>query len=309
MVQAWRWTHHYRRYTVEARRRYGPTFTARVGGMPASVVTVDRDAIRRMFTGDPLTKRHGNDILRPVLGDRSVLLLEPGEHLARRKLLLPPFHGERVRAYGELVNRLVDAELDRWEGEREVTVLPRAQDLTLEVILRIVLGMRDEGARRRLRAIYDSMINAPGAAIGHYFPQLLKPGNPVMANYMRKKAKLDAIVTAEVTAARADPGLAERDDILALLVQARDDSGAGLTDAELLAELNTLLVAGHETTATAIAWGADLLAHHPDVAAEHARAGGEAYVDALVKEVLRSRPPLPMAAARQMTHAVRRRPV
>ena len=148
MVQALRWTHRFRSYTVDARRRFGPTFTARIGSMPASVVTVDRDAIRRMFTGDPLTKRHANDILRPVLGDRSVLLLEPREHLERRKLLLPPFHGERVRAYADVVAELVEAELDRWEDDGEVTVLPRAQDLTLEVIMRIVLGMRDDGARR-----------------------------------------------------------------------------------------------------------------------------------------------------------------
>ena len=303
-MQALRWTHRFRSYTVDARRRYGPTFTARIGSMPASVVTVDRDAVRRMFTGDPLTKRHANDILRPVLGDRSVLLLEPREHLQRRKLLLPPFHGERVRAYADVVTELVEAELDRWEGHGEITVLPRAQDLTLEVIMRIVLGMRDDGARARLRATYDAMINAPGSAIGHYFPHLLRPWKPVMAAYLRKKAVLDQLVTEQIAAARADPELEGRRDILAMLVLARDESGHGLTDAELVAELNTLLVAGHETAAAAIAWGAELLAHHPDVAAE-AVAGDADYVDALAKEVLRIRSPLPLGGARRMVEGSR----
>ena len=120
-----------------------------------------------------------------------------------------------------------------------------------------------------------------------------------MANYLRKKAKLDGLVTEQIEAARADPELEGRGDVLAMLVLARDESGTGLTDAELLAELNTLLVAGHETTAAAIAWGAELLAHHPDVAAE-AATGDADYVEALAKEVLRIRSPLPLGGARQM---------
>jgi cytochrome P450 len=292
------WTRRYPEFTAAARERHGPTYTVRIGGMPTSVVTVDRDAIRRLFTGDPLMKRHGNDILRSTLGDRSVLLLEPDEHLERRKLLLPPFHGERVRGYARLMEHLIAAELGRWRSREVVAVLPRAQNLTLEVILQAVLGMRDEEMRGRLRAIYDSMIGITGSALGFYFPQTHRRWNPAMRSFLGKKAALDAILTEQIAATRDDPALGERDDILAMLVSARDEHGNGLTTADLLSELNTLLVAGHETTATAIAWGAELLAHHPEELAR-ARDGDERHLDAVVKEILRSRPPIPIGGARQ----------
>lgn len=296
-MQAVLWTRRYPEFTHSAHERYGSTFTARIGGLPTSVVTVDRDVVRRIFTGDPVLKRHGNDLLRPVLGDRSVLLLEPSEHLERRKLLLPHFHGERVRAYSHLIRSLIEAELDRWREDEVLAVLPRAQNLTLEVILRAVLGIADPRMREQLREIYDSMIRIPGSALGFCFPQL----QWIARSYWRKKHELDGILTEQIAATRSDPGLAGRDDILALLVQTRDERGEGLSDAELLAELNTLLVAGHETTATAIAWGAELLAHHPAVLERARRAvndGEDGYTDALVKEILRIRPPIPVGAAR-----------
>jgi cytochrome P450 len=299
--QALLWTRHYREFVADARERYGPTFTARVGGMPAAVVTVDRDAIKRLFTGDPLAKRHGNDLLRTVLGDRSLLLLEPSEHLERRKLLLPPFHGERVRAYADLMGRLIEEDLDEWGELDSVQVLPRAQDLTLEVILQAVFGMRDPQLRARLRSIYDSMVSTAGSSIGFYFPQLTSRWNPLIRKYWRNRDRLYAIVREQIAATRADPRLADRDDILAMLIEARDEDGrGGLTDDDLLDELNTLLAAGHETTATAIAWGVELLAHNPEIA-ERARGAEPEYLDALVKEVLRIRPPLPTVSARRPT--------
>jgi cytochrome P450 len=280
-----------------AHQRYGSTFTARLGGLPTSVVTTDRDAIRRLFTGDPLLKRHANDLVRPVLGDRSVLLLEPGEHLERRKLLLPTFHGERVRRYAELMRELIDDDLDRWAVSEEVRLLPRAQDLTLQVILQAVLGVRDAAMREQLRGIYDAMVGLPLSEIAFYFPRLTRRSrwSPVAELFWRRKDELDRLVTSHIASTRQDPRLQERDDVLALLVQARDERGGGLTDAELLAELNTLLVAGHETTAAALAWGAELLAHDRQVLERTRSAvdGGETeYLDALVKEVLRIRPPL-----------------
>jgi cytochrome P450 family 135 len=300
-VQGALWNWRYVDFTTRAHERYGPTFTARIGGLPTSVVTVDRDAIKRLYTGNPLTKRHGNDLLRPALGDGSVMLLEPPEHLQRRKLLLPPFHGERVKAYARLMEELVEAELDRWRPGETVKVLPFAQDLTLEVILRAVLGVPDEGMRARLRKLYDAIQGAPAAAIGFYFPKLTGKWNPLAGWIWSQVDKLNALVAAQVTATRADPNLAEREDILAMLVQAHDEDGNGLSDEDLLSELNTLLAAGHETTAGAIAWGAEMLAHNPDVArrAREAVADGEDdYLDALVKEILRIRPPVPIAGAR-----------
>jgi cytochrome P450 len=296
--QAVLWTRHFPEFQAECHERYGPSFTMRVGTTPPAVLTKDREVIKRLFTGDPLQKRHGNDVLRAVLGPRSLLLLEPREHLERRKLLLPPFHGERVRGYARLMQELIERDLDRWPDDGEVVVQQRAQDVTLEVILQAVFGMRDTALRARLRRIYDSMVDQTGSAIGFYFPQLAKRWNPLLRPYWRKKDELDAIEREQIRQTRADPSLDEREDILAMLVQARYEDGRGLTDADLVDELNTLLAAGHETTATAIAWGAELLAHNPDVQ-ERARAGGPEYLDALSKEVLRLCPPISSVAARR----------
>lgn len=336
VIQAVLWALRYPEFTRAARARYGPTFTVRPGTFPPSVVTTDRDAVRRLLTGAPLEKRHGNDVLRPLIGERSILLLEPAEHLERRKLLLPPFHGDRVRAYAELMGRLIDAELDRLRPGDEVAVLPIALNLTMEVILEAVLGVADPGMRRRLREIVDDTLGYPfgglrrrlsrtpfkrvappqrlqaaGAflaavttpAVGTYFPELKARSrlNPAVERWFRLRDELVALLGGQVTATRADPRLAERDDILAMLVRARDEHGDGLGDEDLRDELVALIAAGHETTAAAIAWGAVLLAHDEGVrerAALAARDGDDAYLDALVKEILRIRPPLFVTAGR-----------
>ncbi|MDX6669318.1 MAG: cytochrome family [Solirubrobacteraceae bacterium] len=300
-AQALWWAYRPFEFSRRVHGRYGPTFTARLGGLPPAVVTVDRDAIRRLFTGDPLSKRHGNDLLRPFVGERAVMVLEPAAHLARRKLLLPSFHGESVRAYAALMRQLVEEELEKWGAGREVRVMPVAENLTLEVILRAVLGMSDPAMRRRLHEHYEAMLAVPGSSIGWYFPKLASRRNPLVRHYWRLKDELDALLATQIAATRADPELGARDDVLALLVQARDEAGAGLDDDELRDELNALLVAGHETTATAIAWAAELLAHDRDVQ-ERARAAvaddDEDYLDALVKEVLRLYPPTLIGASR-----------
>jgi cytochrome P450 len=330
-IQAAQWGLRYPQFTRAARKRYGTTFTIRAGTFPPSVVTTDRDAIRRLLTGAPLDKRHGNEVLKPLIGDRSILLLEPAEHLERRKLLLPPFHGERVRAYAELMQRLVDDELDGWRPGDEVAVLPVAQNLTMEVILQAVLGVRDLEMRRRLRDRIDDtlgyplgaarrrlartplsrvraprrlgMLGAtlaalPSPAVMTYFPEMKVRAwwNPGTARWWRHRDDLMSVLDDQIATTRDDPRLDEREDILAMLVQTE-----GLSDEDLRDELVALIAAGHETTATAIAWGAVLLAHD-DRVRERARAaahdGDDAYLDALVKEILRIRPPLPGTAAR-----------
>jgi len=295
LVQAWNWTYRYPQFTGDAHARYGSTFTARIGGLPTSVVTTDRDAVRRLFTGNPLVKRHGNDLLKPLVGEHSVLTLEPHEHLARRKLLLPSFHGERIQGYARLMERLAAQELDRWRPGDVVEVQPLAQALTLDVILQAVLGIEDVALRRRLRRIFDAMIN-PITNLTTYVPQVTRRAwwNPGTYLYWRVKDRLDALLLEHIAATRADPRLAERDDVLAMLVQARDQDGGGLTDLELRDELVALITAGHETTATAIAWGAALIARHP-LARED-----DAYLTATVKEILRIHSPIPIAAARRV---------
>jgi hypothetical protein len=133
--------------------------------MPPAVVTTDRDAIRRVMTGDPLSKRHGNDVVRPLIGDGSVMLLEPAEHLARRKLPLPPFHGERVRVDAQLMQQLTNRAIDRWGVSDSVAPLPVAQDVTIEVILHAVLGVADADMRERFRRLIDDLLLYPIAGL------------------------------------------------------------------------------------------------------------------------------------------------
>jgi cytochrome P450 len=279
--------------------RYGDTFTVRIGGSPTAVLTKDRDAIRRLFTGDPLAKRHSADLLRTFVGEQSLLVLEPAEHLARRKIVSPPFHGERVQSYARLMERLAAAELDRLQPGDVVAVKPIAQALTLDVILQATLGVSDVSMRIRLRKIFDGL-NTSLNAFALFVPQLTHRAlEPPFRRPWRLKDELDALLFEHIAATRADALLSEREDILATMVCARDEGGIGLSYEELRDELITLIAAGHETTATAISWGAELLAHNPAVMTR-AREGDDAYVQALTKEVLRMRSPIPVSSVRHV---------
>jgi cytochrome P450 family 135 len=287
-------------FSDRGHERYGDTFSVRVGSSPTAVLTRDREVIRSMYTGDPLGKRHGNDLLSNFLGEHSLLMLEPPEHLMRRKMLLPPFHGERVQAYALLMQRLTIAELDRLHPGEVVKVQPIAQALTLDVILQAALGVSDVSMRRRLRQIFDAL-NTPLNSFALFVPQLAHRSrwNPISKRAWRLKDELSELLFEHITATRADQQLDEREDILAMMVGARDEHGDGLTDEQLRDELVTLIAAGHETTATATAWGIELLVHNPSVMAR-AREGEDAYLEALVKEILRIRSPLPITSARHM---------
>src|SRR6478735_2567823 len=140
-LQAVMWGLRYRHFTETGHARFGSTFTIRPGTMAPIVLTSDRAAIKQLLTGDPLARHHGNDAVRPLLGDASVMLLDPASHLRRRKLLLPPFHGERVRAYAGLMEELMDREVASWRPGQTVAVMPVALGVTIEVILQAVLGV------------------------------------------------------------------------------------------------------------------------------------------------------------------------
>jgi cytochrome P450 len=254
------------------------------------VVTTDRALIRHMLTGDPLTRRHANDILGALLGDGSVMVLEPEHHIARRRLLLPAFHGERITHFRQLVRELVDRDLDTWEAGRPVRVHDHARQLTLEVIQSAVLGSRDDDLTRRLGETLD-MVGSPLANLALFAPALQRRArwNPVGERFHRIRSRLDQLMGARVQATRADPGLESRSDLLALLVRSTDSDGHSLNDQELTDELKTLLIAGHESTATAIAWAADILAHDraaADLLYEAARESDSGEISRAAKEVL-----------------------
>jgi cytochrome P450 len=265
------------------RRRLGDTFAVHSPPFGRLVYLADPADIKRVFTGDPALFHAGDAnafILEPVLGKHSLLVLDEDEHLAERKLLLPHFHGESVRRYAETMSEAAAAEVDSWRVGGRVAMRPAMQRVGLEVILRAVIGVSDPVRLARLRHLLPRMSGiTPLIQAMWLWPWLGRFGP--WKRYRRLLAETDAVLYEEIAARRAD---ASGDDILSLLVQ-----HSSLSDAQLRDEVMTLLVAGHETTATALAWAFERLVRTPD-AMERARSGDDDYLDAVVKETLRVRP-------------------
>ncbi len=307
--------------------RYGDVFTLRIAHEGHWVMLGDPEAVKQVFTGDPRVYHagEGNQILRPVLGDNSVLVLDEREHMSQRRLLLPPFHGERMQGYAETMQEIAMREMEAWPTGTPYRLRPRMQALTLEIIIRTVFGVREGGAlgelRDALRGFLDLTTN----------PKLLLPVLLVGPSrvtripfYRRRVDRVDRLIYREIDARRRAEDLEERDDVLSMLIQARHedggsaeraseiagddererakrDGGQAMSDQEMRDELLTLLVAGHETTATALAWGVERLARHPDKLArliEEADTSSEDYLTATIQETLRIRPVIPIVIRR-----------
>jgi cytochrome P450 family 135 len=287
-------------WLTRLRDRYGPTFTIRVANEPDWVIVTDPDDVRQVFTGDPLVLHAGeaNAILRPMLGPRSVLLLDDGAHMAQRKLLLPPFHGERMRRYADRVRAIAEREVAGWPPDAAVEARPRMQAITLEVIMRAIFGVEDPARLERLRAALERMLDWTTDPRRLFLIAGIGPRRLERVTAFR--AAMDpvhALLEEEIARGRSDPRLEGREDILALLLQATHDDGSPMSIPEIRDELITLLVAGHETTATALAWALERLARHPAAWArlrEEVATGEEDYLDAVVKETLRLRPVIPI---------------
>jgi cytochrome P450 len=268
------------------------------------VFLTDPDLVRQVFTGDPAVFHagEGNAVLLPVVGKHSVLLLDDRAHMTQRKLLLPPFHGERMQRYGELMTEIARREIDSWSSGSPLRLLPRMQGVTLEVILRAVFGMQEGDRLDRMRAALVHLTDMSTAPKTMALLALIGPRRASRASVVRREIDpVDELIFDEIRRRQADPDVAEREDILSLLVQATHEDGSPMSDAELRDELITLLVAGHETTATALSWTVERLARHPEVLArlrEEIDAGEETYLDAVIKESLRLRPVLPVVVRR-----------
>jgi cytochrome P450 family 135 len=280
----------------ECRARYGDMFTYRLAHEGTWVFVSDPEAIKQVFTGDPRLLHAGeaNIVLLPVLGEHSVLLLDEPDHMGQRKLMLPPFHGKRMHAYREVMTQAAREEIERWPTDRPVRMRPRMQAVTLEVILRTVFGV-DEG--ERLTGLRDELRNALGLLSDRrrlIFLMLLGPRRiRRYPPFRRMMEGVDRLLYPVIQARRSAPDLEDRDDILSLLLQATHEDGRPMTDRELRDELMTLLVAGHETTATGLSWAIELLARHPEARSRiesSVAAGDEEYLDAVIKETLRLRP-------------------
>jgi len=280
------------------RRELGGTFTLRIFPVGTPVFISDPPSIKALFAADRVnTIAAGrNIILKPLLGERSLLLLEGSEHLARRKLMLPPFHGERMRAYERTMEEVTEREVARWPEGEPFQLHPAMQSITLDVIMNAVFGVaedRRDGLRQALLDILAATRSPMMAGIT--FPVVREL--PRFRALRRQIERADELLGAEIAAHRANPDLERSEDILSLLISARDEDGDGMNDRELRDQLMTLLMAGHETTATALAWTFDLLFRRPD-AMERLReevedGDGTEYMDAVIEEALRLRPVVP----------------
>lgn len=285
------------RYLDWCRRRYGDIVTMGTLFDQRFVMLFAPAAVKEVFqgSGDQLHAGEANALLGPILGERSVLLLDGAEHLRHRRLLLPPFHGRRMLAHVETMRDCADTEIDRWPVGEPFTLLESMQSLTLRVILRAVFGYApgadEDELARRLRAMVEPLSRARGALLLNAVMRGRGQRRSALEFEARKRA-VDEIVYAEIARRRADPDLEERDDVFSGLLLARDEEGVLLTDREVRDELLTLLLAGHETTATGLAWTFDLVLHDARVRAR-ALDSDDRYLDAVIKESLRIRPVIP----------------
>jgi cytochrome P450 len=285
------------RFLQACRRRYGSAVTFSTVFDSNFVMVFDPALVKQVFQGsnDQLHAGEANALLGPVLGQRSVLLLDGSEHLRHRKLLLPPFHGARMQSYAETMRIATDLEIDSWPVGEPFALLPSMRSLTLRVILEAVFGYGPGPQQDRLRDRLSAMVAPLSAPRG--LPLMLLLGRlgsrrGTAAEFAQRRGEVDELLFAEIAERRAEPDLADRDDVFSGLLLAEDESGERLTDEEVRDELMTLLLAGHETTATGLAWTFDLLLHTPEVLAQ-AQTRDDRYLDAVVKESLRVRPVIP----------------
>jgi cytochrome P450 len=275
------------------RRRYGSVFRTHdtLGGELFHIA--DRELIEQMMKWKPsqYTVAEPRELMEPVTGARSILLLDGNEHMAMRKLMLPPFHGEAIARYGDVIREVTDREIDTWRDGQTIKTRSVAQRITMEVIIRAVFGITDPERIALLQSV---------------LPRLSSP-NPMLllvqkdwgrlspwGRFVRLRDHVDELIFEEIAARRADPELESRDDILSLLLAARDEDGKPLTDRELRDELITILLAGHETTATSIGWAFERLLRTPHALERLTREvvddEGSDYLDAVIKETLRHSP-------------------
>jgi cytochrome P450 len=290
-------------FMERARARYGKRFTIRLLASPPFVILSEPDQLKELFAAAPdvLHPGEGARILEPVVGHKSLILLDEAEHLEQRKLMLPAFHGEKMQRLAGLMADVAERELASWPTDRAEPLHPRFQGLTLEIILRAVFGLdpgrRLDELRRLLTGILD--FSAKPASV---LPPLQRGyfGRGPWVRFAQMRERADQLLFQLIDERRDGGG--ERDDVLAMLLSARHEDGSPMTDKELRDELMTLLVAGHETTASELAWVFERLAREPAVLdrlfAEIDADDGDDYLTATIQETLRRRPVLPNAEPR-----------
>jgi cytochrome P450 len=291
-------------FLQRAQQRYGDMWTMKLAQEGPWVMVSHPDMVKDVFKGDPEVFRagEGNAILSPLVGHNSVLTLDGAAHMTQRKLMLPPFHGRRMQAYGDLMRQIAEREIDSWPSGRSMPLWPRMQAITLEIILQAVFGLEEGERLDALRGRLRDVLAASTAPVTMLLIALLGTSRFEKLGVVRRELDpADQLLYEQIRERRADPGLEERGDILSMLLSARYESGEPMSDVELRDELMTLLVAGHETTATSLAWTMERLVRHPGAMErlrEEIAAGEDEYLDAVIKETLRLRPVLPVVVRR-----------
>ncbi|MFC4868081.1 cytochrome P450 [Streptomonospora arabica] len=290
------WFSNARRMLAQCHERFGDIFRIQIAHQGTCVFISAPEDVKRVFTAAPeqLHAGDGNRSMKPVLGENSVLLLDEAEHREQRRLLLPSFHGERARGYTGLMREIAAAEIGGWPRGRPHRVRAGMQAMTMEYILHAVFGVADAERLSPLRANLQRLLTIGADPRHALFLLVLGPDRlRRFPPFRREMDAIDRLLYAEIRRRRARHDLAERSDVLSLLLHARHEDGSPMTDAELRDELVTLLVAGHETTASALVSAVRELVRHPDKLdrlTEELRAGSDAYLKAVVYETLRLRP-------------------
>ena len=302
---------------------YGPTFTIRLAGLPTLVMLTAPADLKALFTA-PAEVLHAGQAnalaFGPVVGTRTHFVLDEESHLERRRLLLPPFHGDRMHEYGEVMEEVTSQAAAAWPRDRPFAVHPPLQRITLQVILRTIFGLddatpRDEQVTRQIVRLANEAVASP-LLMARPLRWDLGPWSP-WGRILRVIQDADHLLLAEIQRRREAADASDRKDILSMLLLARDEQGEGLSDAELRDELATMITAGHETTGTALSWALECLLRRPEVVRrireEIARVAGEGeiprgreqlakleYLDATIKEVLRFRPIMAFGGTRMV---------
>jgi cytochrome P450 len=303
------WSRQARRLLYACQDRYGDMFALRIAYEGTWVMLADPAAIKQVFTGDPKVFHagEGNQILEPVLGKSSVLVLDEKPHMSQRKLLLPPFHGTRMQGYEQTMSEIAEREIETWPTGTPYQLRPRMQAMTLEIILQTVFGVRGGERMGELRAALREFLDLTTN------PQILLPllllGPSRVRKFppfRRRVDRVDELIYREIAERRRAEDVEQRDDVLSMLIAARHEDGSPMRDEEMRDELLTLLVAGHETTATSLSWAIERLSRNP-AKLERLRAevleGREEYLTATIQETLRLRPVISIVI-RKLTEAV-----
>jgi cytochrome P450 len=284
-------------------RQYGPVAKSRFPGLGLMIYVADPELVKKVFTGDSSVFHAGEanaTVLEPAVGTNSLLTLDDEPHMRHRKLLLPPFHGDNVKRWGDTIREITERDMETWPVGEPFSLRSHTQRITLDVILRAVFGVRDDARFKRAQVLVDRFARRAHPIVLYRFARHdLGPWSP-WSRFKRARAALDGFLYEEIAMRREEADVADRDDVLSLLLQATDEDGRRMTDRELRDELVTVIGAGHETTATGLAWAFERLLRNPAVLErlERSLPEGDDYLEATIKETLRIRPVITDAARR-----------